>query len=69
MVDAKLLIVGSVALDSIRTPHGSCERVLGGTAVYASCSAIHFAPTAVVVWSARIFPWSMSRCSRIKPLI
>lgn len=56
MVDAKLLIVGSVALDSIRTPYGNGERVLGGTAVYASCAASHYTKAAVVGVVGEDFP-------------
>jgi len=48
MSDSQLLIVGSVGLDTVRTPYVSGERILGGTAVYASCSASHFAKSAIV---------------------
>lgn len=34
-----VLIVGTVAYDSIETPYGRRERVMGGSAVYASLSA------------------------------
>ena len=34
-----LLVVGSVALDSIETPHGSAREVLGGSAVYCAYAA------------------------------
>ncbi len=34
-----LLIVGSVAFDSVETPEGSVERALGGSASYASIAA------------------------------
>jgi sugar/nucleoside kinase (ribokinase family) len=37
-----LLIVGSVALDSIRTPHGEVKRALGGSATYAGIAASFF---------------------------
>jgi sugar/nucleoside kinase (ribokinase family) len=43
-----LLAVGSVAFDSIRTPRGSAERVLGGAATYFSLAASNFAPVRVV---------------------
>ncbi|MGH9535699.1 MAG: PfkB family carbohydrate kinase [Terriglobales bacterium] len=45
---APVLAVGSVAFDSIRTPWGSAERVLGGSATYFSLAASHFAPVRVV---------------------
>lgn len=43
-----VVIVGSVALDSIETPSGSVERALGGSAVYASIAASYFARTGIV---------------------
>jgi len=43
-----LIAVGSIAFDSIRTPHGSAERVLGGAATYFALAASHFSPVGVV---------------------
>ena len=43
-----LLVVGSVAYDSVRTPAGSRERALGGSAVYFSLAASYFADVSVV---------------------
>jgi sugar/nucleoside kinase (ribokinase family) len=43
-----VLIVGSTALDSIRTPRGSRDRLLGGSASYAAVAASFFAPTRLV---------------------
>lgn len=43
-----LVIVGSVALDTIETPHGKVEDALGGSAVYASLAASYFGPTYIV---------------------
>jgi sugar/nucleoside kinase (ribokinase family) len=43
-----LLVVGSVAFDSITTPHGSVENALGGAATYFSVSASWFTPVRVV---------------------
>lgn len=37
-----LLIVGTVAFDSIKTPFDSVDRILGGAAMYASISASYF---------------------------
>jgi sugar/nucleoside kinase (ribokinase family) len=34
-----LLVVGSIAFDSIETPHGSVHEALGGSATYFSCAA------------------------------
>ena len=38
-----ILVVGSIALDSIETPFGKVEEVLGGSAVYFSLAASFFA--------------------------
>ena len=43
-----LVIVGSVALDSVETPFGKAERALGGSAVYASVAAKNFCKTQIV---------------------
>ena len=43
-----LLVVGSVAYDSVRTPAGSRERALGGSAVYFSIAASRFADVSLV---------------------
>ncbi len=37
-----LLVVGSIALDSIKTPFGKVDEALGGSAVYFSCAATFF---------------------------
>ena len=37
-----ILVVGTVALDSIETPFGSADRVLGGSATYITLSARYF---------------------------
>lgn len=51
-----LLVVGSVALDSVETPFGLKEDVLGGSATYFSTSASFFAPTQVVAVVGEDFP-------------
>ncbi|MGH9471084.1 MAG: PfkB family carbohydrate kinase [Terriglobia bacterium] len=43
-----LLVVGSVAFDSIRTPYGHAEEIAGGSATYFSVAASYFAPVNVV---------------------
>lgn len=43
-----LLIVGSVAVDSIETPFGRADNVLGGSATYASIAASYFASPGIV---------------------
>lgn len=43
-----ILCVGSVALDTVETPFGRAERVLGGSAVFFSAAASLFSPVNVV---------------------
>jgi sugar/nucleoside kinase (ribokinase family) len=43
-----VLIVGSVALDSLETPYGNATDTLGGSAVYASLACSLFAPVRLV---------------------
>lgn len=43
-----LLVVGSIALDSIETPFGSTADALGGSAVFFSCAASLLHPVQVV---------------------
>ncbi len=52
----EILVVGSVALDSIRTPYGAVEEALGGSASYFALSASHFAPVRVVAVVGEDFP-------------
>jgi sugar/nucleoside kinase (ribokinase family) len=51
-----LLVVGSVALDSVETPFGLKEDVLGGSATYFSTSASFFTPVKVVAVVGEDFP-------------
>jgi len=37
-----LLVIGSLGLDTVETPFGAVENVIGGTAVYCSVAASHF---------------------------
>ena len=43
-----LLVVGSVALDSVETPSRTRENVLGGSAIYFSYAASYFSPVRLV---------------------
>jgi sugar/nucleoside kinase (ribokinase family) len=43
-----ILVVGSVAFDTVETPFGRAERVLGGSASFFSVAASFFAPVNVV---------------------
>jgi sugar/nucleoside kinase (ribokinase family) len=43
-----VLVVGSIALDSVETPFGKRDNVLGGSGTFFSASASHFTPVQVV---------------------
>ncbi len=51
-----ILVVGSVALDTIITPTGKAEEVIGGSAVHFSAAASFFAPVRVVGVAGTDFP-------------
>jgi ribokinase len=51
-----VLIVGTIALDSIKTPFGEKKEILGGSGVYASVAASFFAPTTLIGPVGRDFP-------------
>jgi sugar/nucleoside kinase (ribokinase family) len=51
-----ILVVGSVALDSVRTPAGYAEEILGGTAVYSGVAASYFTDVSIVAVVGDDFP-------------
>ncbi|MBI5560872.1 MAG: sugar kinase [Deltaproteobacteria bacterium] len=51
-----ILAVGSVAFDSVETPFGKAEEVLGGSAAYFSASASYFADVGIVAVVGEDFP-------------
>jgi sugar/nucleoside kinase (ribokinase family) len=51
-----ILVVGTVAFDSIETPHGSVDRILGGSASYFAVAASFFSPVKIVGVIGRDFP-------------
>ena len=53
-----VLVVGTVAFDSIETPFGSAERILGGSASYFALGASFFAPVNLVGVVGEDFPES-----------
>lgn len=55
---AELLVVGSVALDSIRTPFGEAADVLGGSATYFAYAASFFTQVRLVAVVGADFPGS-----------
>jgi len=53
---SSLLVVGSVAFDTIHNSTGTHRRILGGSATYASLAAAHFAPVRLVGVVGKDFP-------------
>lgn len=51
-----ILVVGSIALDTIKTPFGQAAEVLGGSATYFSYAASFFAPVRLVAAVGADFP-------------
>lgn len=51
-----IAVVGSLGLDTIETPAGRVEEVLGGSAAYFSLAARHFLPVHVVAVVGADFP-------------
>ena len=51
-----VLVVGTVAFDSIETPFGSAERILGGSASYFALGASFFTPVRIVGVIGEDFP-------------
>ena len=56
MSESNILVVGSVALDSIRTPYGQVEEALGGSASYFAVSASHYAAVRMIAVVGDDFP-------------
>jgi sugar/nucleoside kinase (ribokinase family) len=51
-----LLVVGTVALDSVKTPFGKVDNALGGSATYFSASASYFTDVRLVAVIGEDFP-------------
>ena len=43
-----IVVVGSMAFDSVKTPYGEVKDALGGAATYFSLAASYFSPVRVV---------------------
>ena len=44
----EILAVGSIAYDSLKTPNGNRERILGGSATYFGVSASQFSTVSLL---------------------
>jgi sugar/nucleoside kinase (ribokinase family) len=51
-----ILAVGSIALDTIKTPFGKAKNIPGGSASYFALSAINFCPVSIVAVIGADFP-------------
>ena len=51
-----IVVVGTTAFDSVRTPYGAAEKVLGGSANYFSMAASFFTPIKMVSVIGEDFP-------------
>jgi len=51
-----VLVVGSIAFDSVETPFGAVDAALGGSAIYFSYAASSFAPVQLVGVVGKDFP-------------
>ena len=51
-----ILVVGTVALDSVETPYGKADEALGGSATYFAAGASFYAPVRVVGVVGEDFP-------------
>ncbi|MBI1950195.1 MAG: sugar kinase [Acidobacteria bacterium] len=63
-----LLVIGSMAFDSVRTPYGEASEVLGGSATYCAVAASYFTDVRVVAVVGRDFgeePMRLLRGRRI----
>lgn len=52
----RIVVVGSIALDTLQTPHGSAEECVGGSASYAAFAASYHAPVNLVAVVGSDFP-------------
>jgi len=51
-----LLVTGSIGIDTVATPHGTADDVLGGTGVYFSFAATYYTPVRLVGVVGEDFP-------------
>jgi sugar/nucleoside kinase (ribokinase family) len=63
-----LLVVGSMAFDSIRSPFGEVEQVVGGSATYFSLAASYLAPVRLVSVVGTDFPKEVIETLASRPI-
>ena len=52
----RLVVVGSIGLDTVETPYGSCAEALGGSAIYGCAAASFYTRTGMVGIVGHDFP-------------
>lgn len=65
---APLVVVGTVAIDSLETPFGKRDRVFGGSASYFSYAASFFTPVALVANVGSDFPAEYRKVLAERPI-
>jgi len=55
-----LLIVGTIAFDSLETPHGNADRVIGGSCQYSSYAASYFTDDIRLLEGVKVIPGGKS---------
>jgi sugar/nucleoside kinase (ribokinase family) len=63
-----VLVLGTVAVDSVRTPFGVQKKSLGGSATYASYSASFFSPVRLVAAIGYDFPAPFKKIFHERPI-
>lgn len=63
-----LLVTGSIGIDTVSTPHGQAEEVLGGSAVYFALAASHYVPVRLVAAIGNDFPPGFRRVLESRPI-
>lgn len=63
-----LFVVGSIALDTIKTPDAEVENVLGGSAVYFAWAASYFSEVGIVGVVGRDFPEEYLKLLKTRPI-
>ncbi len=47
-IDMSLIVTGTIGIDTVHTPNGSAECVLGGSCAYFAAASSHYTPTRLV---------------------
>src|SRR3990167_8344138 len=63
-----LMVVGTVAIDSVETPFGKRDSVFGGSASYFSYAASFFSPVELIAVVGEDFPKEYRRILEERPI-